>query len=140
MWKFLIYLLASTGCMIPSASALLRFSCSQLVVERLDPLVNPGVVGSPHLHQVIGGVCAYIWFEIVGNKKLTELKNRRIPSTRRWTLKLWTFQDRLLALHAPSQRISPTIGLRSCSFAREMGRINVFHKRATYILRNRTVA
>ncbi|KAI1123261.1 hypothetical protein F5Y10DRAFT_281074 [Nemania abortiva] len=37
------------------ASALLRFSCSQLVVERLDPLVNPGVVGSPHLHQIIGG-------------------------------------------------------------------------------------
>ncbi|KAK5625980.1 hypothetical protein RRF57_001696 [Xylaria bambusicola] len=36
-------------------SALLRFSCSQLVTERLDPLVNPGVVGSPHLHQIIGG-------------------------------------------------------------------------------------
>ncbi|OTB07048.1 hypothetical protein M426DRAFT_318416 [Hypoxylon sp. CI-4A] len=38
-----------------SANALLRFSCSQLTVERLDPLVNPGVVGSPHVHQVIGG-------------------------------------------------------------------------------------
>ncbi|KAK7962004.1 uncharacterized protein PG986_002829 [Apiospora aurea] len=32
---------------LPGAQALLRFSCSQLVVERLDPLVNPGVVGSP---------------------------------------------------------------------------------------------
>lgn len=32
--------------------ALLRFSCSGLVTERLDPLVNPGVKGSPHLHQV----------------------------------------------------------------------------------------
>lgn len=41
---------------LPGAQALLRFSCSQLVVERLDPLVNPGVVGSPHLHQIIGGV------------------------------------------------------------------------------------
>ncbi|KAI1812395.1 hypothetical protein GGS20DRAFT_591710 [Poronia punctata] len=39
----------------PQALALLRFSCSQLVVERLDPLVNPGVEGSPHLHQIIGG-------------------------------------------------------------------------------------
>lgn len=37
------------------ASALLRFGCSQLVVERLDPLVNPGVNPSPHLHQIIGG-------------------------------------------------------------------------------------
>lgn len=35
--------------------ALLRFSCSQLVVERLDPLVNPGFKQSPHLHQIIGG-------------------------------------------------------------------------------------
>ncbi|CZR70113.1 uncharacterized protein PAC_20014 [Phialocephala subalpina] len=38
-----------------NANALLRFSCSQLVTERLDPLVNPGVPESPHLHQVIGG-------------------------------------------------------------------------------------
>ncbi|KAF2257378.1 hypothetical protein BU26DRAFT_537120 [Trematosphaeria pertusa] len=39
----------------PSAHALLRFSCSQLVVDRLDPLVNPGQAPSPHLHQIIGG-------------------------------------------------------------------------------------
>ncbi|KAJ2927857.1 hypothetical protein H1R20_g9240, partial [Candolleomyces eurysporus] len=39
---------------LPQAHALIRFACSQLVVERLDPLVTPGVV-SPHLHQVIGG-------------------------------------------------------------------------------------
>ncbi|RYC63226.1 hypothetical protein CHU98_g2999 [Xylaria longipes] len=48
---------AATGLalLVPNALALLRFSCSQLVVERLDPLVNPGVTGSPHLHQIIGG-------------------------------------------------------------------------------------
>lgn len=33
----------------------LRFPCSQLVTERLDPLVTPGQV-SPHLHQIVGGV------------------------------------------------------------------------------------
>ncbi|OCL06098.1 hypothetical protein AOQ84DRAFT_378955 [Glonium stellatum] len=38
-----------------NAGAMLRFSCSQLVVERLDPLVNPGMIPSPHLHQVVGG-------------------------------------------------------------------------------------
>lgn len=37
------------------AQALIRFSCSQLVIDRLDPLVNPGVAPSPHLHQIIGG-------------------------------------------------------------------------------------
>ncbi|KAL2173004.1 uncharacterized protein P884DRAFT_288391 [Thermothelomyces heterothallicus CBS 202.75] len=37
------------------ASVLIRFGCSQLVVERLDPLVTPGSNPSPHLHQIIGG-------------------------------------------------------------------------------------
>jgi hypothetical protein len=32
-----------------------RFACSQLVIERADPLVNPGVAGSPHTHQIVGG-------------------------------------------------------------------------------------
>ncbi|KXX79512.1 hypothetical protein MMYC01_205215 [Madurella mycetomatis] len=34
---------------------MMRFGCSQLVVDRLDPLVNPGAVPSPHLHQIVGG-------------------------------------------------------------------------------------
>lgn len=33
----------------------LRFGCSQLTVERLDPLVNPGEFPTPHMHQIIGG-------------------------------------------------------------------------------------
>ncbi|RDL38145.1 Uncharacterized protein BP5553_05578 [Venustampulla echinocandica] len=37
------------------AAAVLRFGCSEVVVERLDPLVNPGVNPSPHVHQVTGG-------------------------------------------------------------------------------------
>ncbi|KAF2796880.1 hypothetical protein K505DRAFT_372881 [Melanomma pulvis-pyrius CBS 109.77] len=50
LWKpILLALLA------PTIHALLRFSCSQLVIERLDPLVNPGISQSPHLHQIIGG-------------------------------------------------------------------------------------
>lgn len=35
--------------------AMMRFACSQLTVERLDPLVNPGLIGSPHTHQIVGG-------------------------------------------------------------------------------------
>ncbi|KAK4162425.1 hypothetical protein QBC43DRAFT_321910 [Cladorrhinum sp. PSN259] len=37
------------------STALLRFSCSQLVVDRVDPLVNPGQLPSPHVHQIVGG-------------------------------------------------------------------------------------
>jgi len=33
----------------------LRFGCSQLVVERTDPLVTPGQNPSPHTHQIVGG-------------------------------------------------------------------------------------
>lgn len=33
----------------------LRFGCSQITIERLDPLVNPGVIGTPHTHQIVGG-------------------------------------------------------------------------------------
>lgn len=38
-----------------SAQNMLRFACSQLTVERADPLVNPGMAPSPHTHQIIGG-------------------------------------------------------------------------------------
>ena len=34
---------------------MLRFQCSHLVIERLDPLVSPGSIPSPHLHQIVGG-------------------------------------------------------------------------------------
>ncbi|KAK0660794.1 hypothetical protein QBC41DRAFT_307591 [Cercophora samala] len=34
---------------------MLRFGCTQLVIDRIDPLVNPGQIPSPHIHQIIGG-------------------------------------------------------------------------------------
>ncbi|KAL2060370.1 hypothetical protein VTL71DRAFT_9765 [Oculimacula yallundae] len=34
---------------------MLRFACSQLVVDRVDPIVNPGQTYTPHLHQIVGG-------------------------------------------------------------------------------------
>jgi len=37
-------------------SAIVRFHCSQLVTQRLDPLVNPGSIPSSHVHQIVGGV------------------------------------------------------------------------------------
>ncbi|KAF9529652.1 hypothetical protein CPB83DRAFT_926527 [Crepidotus variabilis] len=51
-WKSLLSI-AALG-VLPNVNALLRFACSQLVIERLDPLLEPGKV-SAHLHQIIGG-------------------------------------------------------------------------------------
>ncbi|KAK1753566.1 hypothetical protein QBC47DRAFT_403908 [Echria macrotheca] len=37
------------------AEAALRFGCSTLTVQRLDPVVEPGNSPSAHVHQVVGG-------------------------------------------------------------------------------------
>ncbi|KAI1084590.1 hypothetical protein F5B20DRAFT_567999 [Whalleya microplaca] len=37
------------------AQAALRFGCSTVSIQRLDPLVEPGNVPSAHLHQIVGG-------------------------------------------------------------------------------------
>jgi len=38
-----------------SAQNMLRFACSQLTIERADPLVSPGMSPAPHTHQIVGG-------------------------------------------------------------------------------------
>ena len=38
-----------------ASAADLRFGCSQLVVERSDPIVQPGILPSAHVHQIVGG-------------------------------------------------------------------------------------
>jgi hypothetical protein len=50
---------------------LLRFACSQLVIERTDPLVNPGMNPSPHTHQVVGGNSFNISVRIVSRHGIT---------------------------------------------------------------------
>jgi len=52
-WKSLAWTLLAAQEV--AGQAMIRFSCSQLVIERLDPLVNPGLTASPHLHQIVGG-------------------------------------------------------------------------------------
>ncbi|OCL06293.1 hypothetical protein AOQ84DRAFT_390285 [Glonium stellatum] len=37
------------------STTMLRFGCAQVVIDRLDPLVNPGEIPSPHVHQIVGG-------------------------------------------------------------------------------------
>ena len=36
-------------------TTMLRFGCPQIVIDRLDPLVNPGSMPAPHVHQIVGG-------------------------------------------------------------------------------------
>jgi hypothetical protein len=48
-WSTLALALAA-----PSQAAL-RFGCSTISIQRLDPLVEPGQVPSAHVHQIVGG-------------------------------------------------------------------------------------
>lgn len=48
---FLLSLLAP----LVAAQELMRFGCSQLTIDQIDPLVEPGNVPSAHMHQVVGG-------------------------------------------------------------------------------------
>lgn len=47
--------LALAAAHLAAAQELMRFGCSQLTLDRVDPLVNPGQLPSPHMHQIIGG-------------------------------------------------------------------------------------
>lgn len=56
-WRGRLLLLATAASQLVAPGAaqfnMLRFACSQLVVERTDPLVNPGMLYTPHLHQIV---------------------------------------------------------------------------------------
>ncbi|GAP85307.1 hypothetical protein SAMD00023353_1002180 [Rosellinia necatrix] len=52
LFKALVPALAAQ---IAVAQELMRFGCSQLVIDQVDPLVEPGNVPSAHMHQVVGG-------------------------------------------------------------------------------------
>jgi hypothetical protein len=41
--------------LIASTEAGLRFPCSTLTTQRLDPAVEPGKIPSAHLHMIVGG-------------------------------------------------------------------------------------
>lgn len=51
-WRFSLAALLAQDVV---AQQMLRFSCSKLTIERLDPLVEPGNLPSAHMHQVGGG-------------------------------------------------------------------------------------
>ncbi|KAG4442607.1 hypothetical protein IFR05_001937 [Cadophora sp. M221] len=53
MWNSLIVL--ALYARVAVSQNMLRFACSQLSVERLDPIGNPGLEPSTHLHQIAGG-------------------------------------------------------------------------------------
>ncbi|KAF2688758.1 hypothetical protein K458DRAFT_475426 [Lentithecium fluviatile CBS 122367] len=54
LWAVLFFAAAVKGQSLQGLNHL-RFGCSQITVERLDPLVNPGMIATPHTHQVVGG-------------------------------------------------------------------------------------
>ena len=54
-WTTMLVALTALARDATAQNNMLRFACSQLVVERTDPLVHPGMKYTPHLHQIVGG-------------------------------------------------------------------------------------
>jgi hypothetical protein len=55
LWSALVFAAVAQAQGLPRGLNHLRFGCSQITIERLDPLVNPGMAPTPHTHQVVGG-------------------------------------------------------------------------------------
>lgn len=49
------WLAAALALVATPSEAALRFGCSTVSIQRLDPLVEPGRIPSSHLHQIVGG-------------------------------------------------------------------------------------
>ncbi|KAK3897345.1 hypothetical protein C8A05DRAFT_48003 [Staphylotrichum tortipilum] len=57
----------------------LRFGCSQLTIERLDPLVEPGKMPTSHIHQIISGNVFNVTMPTTDNgtyKRMPQIPNR----------------------------------------------------------------
>lgn len=48
-------LVPAVAVQLAAAQELMRFGCSQLTIDRIDPLVEPGNTPSAHMHQIVGG-------------------------------------------------------------------------------------
>ncbi|KAF1994208.1 hypothetical protein P154DRAFT_539782 [Amniculicola lignicola CBS 123094] len=46
---------STVALLVAPAQAALRFGCSTLSIQRLDPVVEPGNAPSAHIHQIVGG-------------------------------------------------------------------------------------
>ena len=86
----------------------LRFGCSTVSIQSLDPVVQPGVILSAHLHQT-----------------LVAMRSKQI-----W---LGTLENRALAPRAPSPRTCRITGLRSCSSNTQTAHTNVFQSCKTQL-------
>lgn len=113
MWKIFA---VSAALLVQDALAqglFLRFGCSQLVIERVDPIVEPGVNPSAHTHQIVGGNSFNItvWS---GSSPLPHLaySHEDLP---RWILLTMTRRRHRHALLVPIRKTSATTGLPACT-------------------------
>lgn len=49
------WLSAAALSLVAPVQAGLRFQCSTLTIQRLDPVVQPGAVPASHVHHIVGG-------------------------------------------------------------------------------------
>ncbi|KAI1324108.1 hypothetical protein F5Y16DRAFT_412221 [Xylariaceae sp. FL0255] len=81
----------------------LRFGCSTLSIQRLDPVVQPGVIPSSHVHHIVGG-------NAFNATILGDLGARGTCTTCQMSEQL---VDCRYVLQAPDERILPSVSIRN---------------------------
>ncbi|KAF2011584.1 hypothetical protein BU24DRAFT_486322 [Aaosphaeria arxii CBS 175.79] len=74
--------------LIAPSQAALRFGCSTVSIQRLDPLVEPGNTPSAHVHQIVGGNAFNATMEVrllYQSSRATLISNHTDDSTIDWT-------------------------------------------------------
>ncbi|KAH6884763.1 hypothetical protein BKA70DRAFT_1468219, partial [Coprinopsis sp. MPI-PUGE-AT-0042] len=113
---FLSSSLATLLILAGAANARLRFPCSQLVTQRVDPIVSPGNA-SAHVHQIVGGDLNVHYlsvqgrlFELLDGHLVLQAQKRDLPQGssirkhRYWKSQRW--HDNIL-LPTPSTHKKP---------------------------------
>jgi len=121
MMQWPTFLTLALTCVSPSI-ALLRFQCSQLVTQRLDPLVQPGMAPSTHVHQIVGGVSQRLHFS---RGRVAENSLNRMHLMSRW-IRSWIYHPSRAVQLAPSAKTFPTIGRPSSTSALGMAHTSAF--------------
>ncbi|KAL1838577.1 hypothetical protein VTJ49DRAFT_2504 [Mycothermus thermophilus] len=113
----------ATFALVAPASALIRFGCSQLVVERLDPLVTPGLNPSPHLHQIIGGNA----FNVTMNPSSGDIAERATCTTCQFSEDLSNYWTAVLFFRARNGSYHRVPQVPNIGFEGQKGGMTVYY-------------
>ncbi|SPQ26470.1 73cd40c6-3568-4e87-9233-1521ec5bb1ec [Thermothielavioides terrestris] len=108
---FWLGLLSLPAAQAQFSTTMLRFGCAQITIDRIDPLVQPGMVPSAHVHQVVGGNAFNATIPVTDVSKLATCTSCTFDQdlSNYWTANLY-FRARNGTFHRVPQMANQQIG------------------------------